>query len=118
MAHRCFIVPPHLLKAISESPHNSDATRQTAQAALDSRQQFTAKRKDRIEAVIQSQHSSRSRPAARPQIPPYILRHISQSEHVDEGSRAAALRSLEITLDLETPRVSGEETAQLKELPS
>ncbi|KAM0464066.1 hypothetical protein ACHAO4_000793 [Trichoderma viride] len=108
MAHRCFMVPPHLLKAISESSANSDATRQAARADLSSHQRVIVKRKDCL------RRSSRARPrsAADPFIPAHVLRHISQSEHADEVSRVAALRTLEHTRDASTPRVSGEEPVQ------
>lgn len=101
---RCFIVPPHLLKAISESSANSNTTREAARAAFASHQHVIAKRRKHcLEAA---------RPAARPFVPSHLLRHISQSELVDEASRAAALRTLEGTRDLSTPRLFGEEASQ------
>ncbi|KAL7932676.1 hypothetical protein V8C35DRAFT_322888 [Trichoderma chlorosporum] len=100
MPARCYIVPPHLLKGIAESSHNSDAIRHAARAALDSHQQFAAKRKSHIEAVVQSRRSSARVPIARPVIPPDVLRHISESEHVSEQERASAARTLEHTLHL------------------
>lgn len=113
MSYRCYIVPPHLLKAISESSHNSDTVRQTARAALASHQTFTAKRKSHIEAVIQSRRSSRAAPPTRPFVPSAVLRHISQSEHVDEEARARAARDLEHSLHLQSRTKSREEVAQL-----
>ncbi|PON25599.1 hypothetical protein TGAM01_v205484 [Trichoderma gamsii] len=85
---RCFIVPPHLLKAISESSANSDVIRQSALAALSSRQDVVVKRKNCL-------HRAHPRSTAGPFIPAHVLRHISESEHADEASRAAALRTLE-----------------------
>ncbi|KAK1244815.1 hypothetical protein MKX08_004444 [Trichoderma sp. CBMAI-0020] len=107
---RCFIIPPHLLKAISESSANSNATRQAAQAALSSHQNVIVNRKDCLRRCSSSR--ALPPPAASPFIPAHVLRHISQSEHVDEASRAAALRTLEHTRDSGAPRVSGEETVQ------
>lgn len=85
---RCFIVPPHLLKAISESSANSNVIRQSALAALSSRQDVVVKRKNCL-------HRAHPRSTAGPFIPAHVLRHISESEHADEASRAAALRTLE-----------------------
>lgn len=101
---RCFIVPPHLFKAISESSANSNTTREAARAALASHQHVIAKRRKHC---IEAAH-----PATRPFVPAHLLRHISQSEHVDEASRAAALRTLEGARDLSTPKLSGEEASQ------
>jgi Zn-dependent metalloprotease len=111
MPHRCFIVPPHLFKAISESSANSDAIRQAAQAALSSQQDVAAKRKNCIEAVIRNRRSS-LHPAASSIIPVSMLRHISDSGQVNEASRAATLRTLEHTIDLLTPRQDGETAVQ------
>ncbi|KAL7924160.1 metalloprotease [Trichoderma austrokoningii] len=110
MHHRCYIVPPHLLRAICESSHNPESTRQAARAALASHENFTTKRKNRIEAVIQGRRDSRPHPTARPYIPSYLLRNISQSEDVDEQARAATLRTLEHTISLETPQEDGKDT--------
>ncbi|KAL7913273.1 hypothetical protein GGI35DRAFT_491442 [Trichoderma velutinum] len=112
MSYRCYIVPPHLLKAIGESAHNSDTVREAARAALAAHQTFTAKRKSHIEAVMQSRRSSRSAPPTRPFVPAAVLRHISQSEHVDEESRARAARDLEHSLHLESRAKSREEETQ------
>lgn len=111
MPHRCYIVPPHLLRAISESSHNSESTRQAARTALASHQNVTAKRKSRIEAVVQSRRDSRPRPTARPYIPSYLLRHISQSADGDDEARAATLRTLEHTLSLETTKEDDKDTS-------
>ncbi|RFU80319.1 matellopeptidase [Trichoderma arundinaceum] len=113
MPHRCYIVPPHLLKAIFESSHNSDTVRQAARAALASHQTFTTKRKSHIEAVIQTRRSSRAAPPTRPFVPSEVLRQLSQSEHVSEDARARAARDLEHCLHIESRGKGGEETTQL-----
>ncbi|KAL7946552.1 hypothetical protein V8C42DRAFT_352687 [Trichoderma barbatum] len=110
MSYRCYIVPPHLLKAISESSHNSDTVRHAARAALASHHTFTTKRKSHIESVIQSRRSCRAAPPTRPFVPSAVLRHLSQSEHVDEEARALAARDLEHSLHLES-RTKGREGA-------
>ncbi|KAL7790453.1 hypothetical protein V8C37DRAFT_410855 [Trichoderma ceciliae] len=112
MSYRCYIVPPHLLKAISESSHNSDTVRQAARTAFASHQTFATKRKGRIEAVIQSRRSSHAAPSTRPFVPSQVLRHISQSENVGEDARARAARDLEHCLHLESRAKSGEEIVQ------
>lgn len=112
MSARCYIVPPHLLKAMSESAHNSDAIRQAARTALASHQTFTAKRKACIEAAIQSRRSSRATSSTRPFVPSAVLRHISQSEHVSEEARARAAKGLEHCHHLESRGKDAEETAE------
>lgn len=112
MSHRCYIVPPFLLKAISESPHNSDAYRQAAREAHAFTQGLMTERKNYMKAKIQSQSRSRARPRAHPFVPSYMLRNLSQSEHADEETRAGAAKDLALTLWLESPE-SGEEIAQL-----
>ncbi|UKZ81010.1 hypothetical protein TrVFT333_008777 [Trichoderma virens FT-333] len=99
MSYRCYIVPPHLLKAISESSHNSDSIRRAALAALGSHQAFAVKRKNHIEQVIQSRRSSRAQQAS-PFVPTHVLRHVSHSEHVTEEVRANAAKTLEHDLAL------------------
>ncbi|PNP51540.1 hypothetical protein THARTR1_07796 [Trichoderma harzianum] len=99
--------------AIGESSHNPDTIREAARAALASHHAFTTKRKSHIEAVIQSRRSSRAVPPTRPFVPAHVLRHISQSEHVDEEARARAARDLEHTLHLESRAKSREEETQL-----
>lgn len=112
MAHRCYIVPPHLLKAISESSHNSDAIRQSARAALISHETHSAKRRLHLEAVIQSRRASRAPPPTSPFVPSSVLRSLSQSEHVDEEARARAAKDLEHALYLEARAKDGTEAAQ------
>ncbi|KAL6866622.1 matellopeptidase-like protein [Trichoderma novae-zelandiae] len=114
MAHRCYIVPPHLLKAISESSHNTDAVRQAARAALIARETLAAKRKLHLEAVVQSRRTSRAPPPTQPFVPASVLRSISQSEHVDEEARARAGRDLEHALYLEARAKDGDEAARLE----
>ncbi|KAL6882756.1 matellopeptidase-like protein [Trichoderma longibrachiatum] len=112
MAHRCYIVPPHLLKAISESSHNSDAIRQSARAALISHETHSAKRRLHLEALIQSRRASRAPPPTSPFVPSSVLRSLSQSEHVDEEARARAAKDLEHALYLEARAKDGTEAAQ------
>ncbi|PTB64580.1 matellopeptidase-like protein [Trichoderma citrinoviride] len=112
MAHRCYIVPPHLLKAISESSHNSDSIRQAARSALIARETLAAKRRLHIESVVQSRRTSRAPPPTSPFVPASVLRSLSQSEHVDEEARARAAKDLEHALYLESRAKEGGEAAQ------
>lgn len=50
---RCYIVPPHLLKAIAESAQNSNKTRKSALASLAEHDRITGLRKGRSAAVCQ-----------------------------------------------------------------
>lgn len=95
---RCYIVPPHLLRAIANSEEVSESTRRAAQASLDSREKYTAKRKEIFEQLTRprgygSSQGFRSR--ARSIVPDTLLRHIAESEQVDEETRTRARRDLQ-----------------------
>lgn len=48
---RCYIVPPHLLRGIAESIHNSDRIRKKALTSLAEHDRITKLRKDRLAAA-------------------------------------------------------------------
>ena len=82
MSGPCFIVPPHLLRGIAESEHNSEATRNGAKASLTS-----------YERVVKAYHERLTALAARPAagnprharlIPEAILAHLSLTERAQE----------------------------------
>ncbi|PWI68921.1 hypothetical protein PCL_01306 [Purpureocillium lilacinum] len=84
MSGPCFIVPPHLLRGIAESEHNSEATRNGAKASLAS-----------YERVVKAYHERLTALAARPAagnprhariIPEAILAHLSLTERAQEGT--------------------------------
>ncbi|EXF86577.1 hypothetical protein CFIO01_06839 [Colletotrichum fioriniae PJ7] len=95
--HVCYVVPPHLLKAIADAECNSEHTRHAARQALSLREQFTTRRAERL-AILggpraqRHQLSSRSRPSI---VPDILLQHIADSTDVDDDTRACAKRDLD-----------------------
>ncbi|OHE91330.1 hypothetical protein CORC01_13359 [Colletotrichum orchidophilum] len=95
--HVCYVVPPHLLKAIADAECNSEHERHAARQALDLRELFTTRRAERL-AILggpraqRHQLSSRSRPSI---VPDILLQHIADSTDVDDDTRACAKRDLD-----------------------
>ncbi|KAK5987801.1 Extracellular metalloprotease [Cladobotryum mycophilum] len=113
MAPRCYIVPPHLLRAIASSTHNPESIRQAAQASLTSHDRFTSLRKDRIAAINQSRRDGRHISSKQPFVPQEVLRNLAQSEAVDEATRARAQRDLDHVIAL-AERKAGQVVAALE----
>ncbi|KAI1419857.1 hypothetical protein F5Y12DRAFT_775863 [Xylaria sp. FL1777] len=95
--YMCSVVPPYLLNALAESEHNSEDIRKSARHCLDFSRGYLAKRQ-RVFAELTTPRGARG--AAAPQrnagiVPAALLRHISESEHVDEDTRTNAKRDLE-----------------------
>ncbi len=77
--HVCGIVPPHLLQAIAESQHNTQAHRQTALATLNHLTDVRTKRAERLQALNQPRGFS-GHAAPRPSIvPDHLLQAIIDS---------------------------------------
>ncbi|KAL7783652.1 metalloprotease [Trichoderma ceciliae] len=95
MSCRCFIVPPHLLRAIAESPHNPEQVRKAAEGSLVAHDRVTSSRRERIANLIQPR-GNRPASAVRtsPFIPESLLTRLSTSESVDEVTRTRAKRDL------------------------
>ncbi|KAI1342974.1 Metalloprotease [Xylariaceae sp. FL0016] len=95
--HVCFAVPPYLLSAIADSDQNEAPLRESARNALNFHSSYCTKRVNRFAALTQPRGlRGASGPHARPNIvPDSMLRHISESEDVDEDTRACAKRDLE-----------------------
>lgn len=92
----CFIVPPHLLRAIAESSSNSDQVREAAHASLAAHTRVGASRELRM-AMLSQPHGTDTDPSHRcsPFIPEGVLARLSVSEAVDEATRDNAKRDLE-----------------------
>lgn len=98
MSCRCYIVPPHLLRGIADSKSNSDNIRKAARASLAAHDHITGVRKERFAALGQPRGYNKAKPVSfRPQhiIPDALLRHVSESDQVDDATRARAKRDLE-----------------------
>jgi hypothetical protein len=99
-SHICCIVPPYLLQGIVESPEVDDEYRQCVLSTLDHRSLFTAKRCDRLN-VLSQPHAARAGAHAGPSsarqsiVPEVLLRHIAESEDVDEETRERARGDIE-----------------------
>ncbi|WAO85763.1 Hypothetical protein NCS54_00301100 [Fusarium falciforme] len=97
MPCRCYIVPPHLLRGIVDSQSNPEHIRKAAQASLAAHDRITSLRKERLAALTTPRGYQNSRPVNfQPQhiIPDALLRHISESDQVDESTRTRARRDL------------------------
>ncbi|RSM14581.1 hypothetical protein CEP52_001295 [Fusarium oligoseptatum] len=97
MPCRCYIVPPYLLRGIADSKSNPEHIRQAAQASLAAHETITGLRKERLAALTAPRGYQNSRPVNfRPQhiIPDALLRHIAESDEVDEPTRTRARRDL------------------------
>ncbi len=99
-SHICHIVPPYLLRGIVESEAVEDEDyRQCARNTLEHRAHFTAKRCDRFITLSQP-HAARAHAGPSTQqsiVPEILLRHIAESEDVDEATRARARSDIEHT---------------------
>ncbi|KAL6835698.1 hypothetical protein J3E69DRAFT_361069 [Trichoderma sp. SZMC 28015] len=95
MSCPCFIVPPHLLRAISESSQNPEEVRKAAARSLASNNQV---RKARQEQIANATQPRGNKPGGAvqtsPFIPEHLLRQLSSSDAVDEETRSRAKRDL------------------------
>ncbi|KAL6874432.1 Metalloprotease [Trichoderma longibrachiatum] len=95
MRCRCFIVPPHLFRAITQSPHVPEPVRKAAEASLAAHDRFAIAREVRTLQTIQDKRTKRDATVqASPFIPESVLQRLSASDAVDEASRARANRDL------------------------
>ncbi|TGJ85010.1 hypothetical protein E0Z10_g3751 [Xylaria hypoxylon] len=93
----CSVVPPYLLSALAESEHNSEDIRQSARHSLNFSKNYASKRQ-RVFAELTVPRGVRG--AAAPHrhqgiIPDALLKHIAESDDVDEETRNNAKRDLE-----------------------
>ncbi|CAM1506463.1 Fc.00g061040.m01.CDS01 [Cosmosporella sp. VM-42] len=98
MPCRCYVVPPHLLRSIAESSHNPDHIRKNAHASLAAHENVLGARKDRFAALTTPRGYQGAKPIHHhPQhiIPEHLLRHVAESDNVDDATRARAKRDLD-----------------------
>ncbi|RWA10255.1 hypothetical protein EKO27_g4851 [Xylaria grammica] len=93
----CSVVPPYLLTALADSEHNSEEIRTSARHCLEFSKNYISKRQ-RVFAELTAPRGARG--AAAPHrhqgfIPDTLLKHIAESEDVDEDTRSNARRDLE-----------------------
>ena len=94
---RCYIVPPHLLRGLANSEDVPELTRNAAKASLEAREKLINVRKERFAELGRPRGFNRSgaRQSSQQIIPDTLLRHISESDNVNEDVRARARRDLE-----------------------
>ena len=110
----CYVVPPHLLRSISDSQHNTQAVRAAARDALARQTKVNTCRHNRTKAIVKGRSKSKSRSnvlwgrVRKPSLPGQpnvasvdLLRHIANSETADERVRERARRDLEKGLNAE-----------------
>ncbi|KAG6010900.1 hypothetical protein E4U21_002569 [Claviceps maximensis] len=95
MPCNCFIVPPHLLRAIATSSHNNEAIRKSAQQCVDFHEKVIAARQDRMAVAAASRAQERASSRLSPFIPQVILRQLSKAEEVDDTARSLAAKDLD-----------------------
>ncbi|KAI8635518.1 metalloprotease [Xylariaceae sp. FL1651] len=95
--HYCSVVPPYLLNALAESEHNNEDIRKSARHALELHRNYVAKRQRRFAELTAPRGSRGVAAPHRSQgiVPNTLLKHIADSEDVDEATRACAKRDLE-----------------------
>jgi hypothetical protein len=98
MASCCYIVPPHLLRAIANAPVNATTIRQAAQQSLAHRDRITTERENRLSILSQPRGyrgAMQQLNARQSIVPDILLRHLAESSEVDEETRQCARRDLE-----------------------
>ncbi|KAF5507928.1 Protease PrtS [Colletotrichum aenigma] len=97
MSHVCYVVPPYLLRGIADAQCNEDHVRDAARRALELRDQWTARRAERMALLCTPRGARHAHVPMVPQsiVPDFLLKHIADNEDVDEETRAHARRDLE-----------------------
>lgn len=92
----CYVVPPYLLRSISESEQNPEPIRKAAEATLNRRIKISNSLHNRSKVLAENAGVRKtSRSLSKPSIVPIdLLRHIANSEDVDERVRKCARRDL------------------------
>ncbi|KAI0133704.1 hypothetical protein BJ170DRAFT_174071 [Xylariales sp. AK1849] len=96
--HICCIVPPYLLSGIAESSENDAPLRESAQRAITLSTTCHSKRQQRFAALSVprgTRHAEAQAESRRGIVPDSMLKHISESQDVDEETRTHAKRDLE-----------------------
>ncbi|ORY61525.1 uncharacterized protein BCR38DRAFT_396482 [Pseudomassariella vexata] len=90
--HVCCIVPPYLLSGIADSSKNEEFLRASARKSVDFNQKYISKRVERFADLSVPRGSRQPRPQHI--IPESMLKHISESQDVDEETRTSAKHDL------------------------
>ncbi|KAH9907222.1 Metalloprotease [Xylariomycetidae sp. FL2044] len=93
----CFVVPPYFLNSVAESESNDASIRESARQALNVHRTYCDKRARRF-AALTTPRGFRGAASGQPHhsiVPESMLRHISESQDVDEDTRSSAKRDLE-----------------------
>lgn len=94
----CYIVPPYLLQSIAECDSNPESCRLAAQRSLEQSETYTTHRHDRLESLAQPralQAHNPAPPSRQAIVPEILLRHIAESDNVDDETRARAAHDAE-----------------------
>jgi Protealysin propeptide/Thermolysin metallopeptidase, catalytic domain len=96
---RCYIVPPYLLRAVSNSGANPTPVREAAINALVAHDRVIASRRNRL-SILATPRGARGEAAAqlnshRSIVPDILLSQIAENPAVDEETRERARRDLE-----------------------
>ncbi|KAG6010322.1 hypothetical protein E4U54_008394 [Claviceps lovelessii] len=95
MSCNCYIVPPHLLKAIAASSHNNEAIRKSAQQCLDFHGKVITARQRRMRVSASNRAQEQASEPPKPFVPEFLLRNFVQSKSTDDENRALAERNSE-----------------------
>ena len=99
--HLCFIIPPYILHAISQSEENSAETRRNAAEALaHSRLIHQARSTLTTSRPSADDHPAPHTVAPRGIVPDNILRNLAESEHTDAETKKSAQRTLQHSQEL------------------
>ena len=107
----CFIVPPHLFRAIAQSPHNPESVRRAAEVSLAAHDRIATARQERTLKVFQDKRGKTYAVIqASPFVPGVLLEQLSASDAVDEATRTRAKRDLRHIQDLMSKAHQGTST--------
>jgi Zn-dependent metalloprotease len=95
-SNRCYIIPPHIFRAMAESTEVDEASRQHARNALTTRDRFVGLRANRLEQLAQPRGYQQVQANTRPSIvPENILSALAEADDIDDDTRACAQRDLD-----------------------
>lgn len=115
--HVCYIVPPYMLSGLAASSANADHLRESARRAVDNHKGFVGKREKRFESLTVPRGTRRAAAQAHAPregiVPDSMLKHIADSDDVDEDTRACAKRDLEHIRNVHLKYQDSQEEASL-----
>ncbi|KAG5951000.1 hypothetical protein E4U53_004009 [Claviceps sorghi] len=107
MPCNCFIVPPHLLRAIASSTHNNEAIRKSAQQCVDFHEKLMVARSNSLAVAASNRAQGQSSFRVSPFIPQVLLRRLSKAEGVDDAARSLAAKDLDHAQQLMSSKTVG-----------